>query len=105
MVTKMSSDNNISMNKELRKWIQESKEAIKLSSDKKGSLKKPKGKCQICGEKTATAVCLKCERFVCKSCHFKLIGICKKCIPSKIAGKWDGSHTDWEKELGVDWVG
>ena len=93
------------MNKELQEWINESKEEMKTVRAKKRKSKKPSGKCQICGEKTATAVCLKCGKSVCKACYFKIIGVCKKCIPPEIAGKWDGSKTDWEKELGVDWVG
>ena len=100
----MAVDNAASMNEELRKWLKESKDAIKISKEKKGKSKKPSGKCQVCGEKTATAVCLKCDRSVCKSCYFKIIGICKKCVPKDIAGKWDGSHPDWEKQLGVEWV-
>ncbi|MCK4901851.1 MAG: hypothetical protein KAS76_00725 [Thermoplasmatales archaeon] len=95
----------VSMNKELQEWINESKEEMKTVRAKKRKSKKPSGKCQICGEKTATTVCLKCGKSVCKACHFKIIGVCKKCIPPEIAGKWDGSKTDWEKELGVDWVG
>jgi late competence protein required for DNA uptake (superfamily II DNA/RNA helicase) len=101
----MSKDSHESMNEELRRWLAESKKEIKTSKEKSTKAKKPKGKCQICGEKTAEAVCLKCEKFICKSCYFKLIGICKKCVPPEIAGKWDGSHPDWEKELGVEWVG
>ena len=101
----MSGDDNVTMNEELRKWMKESKEKIKDSKAKKGKSKIPSGKCQICGEKIAEAVCLKCDRSVCKSCYFKIIGICKKCVPPEIAGKWDGSHPDWEKQLGVDWVG
>ena len=101
----MSRDDNVAMNEELLKWILESKDEIKTSKAKKSKTKKPKGKCQVCGEKNATTVCLKCGRSVCKSCHFKIIGVCKKCIPPEIAGKWDGSHPDWEKELGVEWVG
>lgn len=95
----------VSMNKELQEWINESKEEMKTVRAKKRKSKKPSGKCQICGEKTATTVCLKCGKSVCKACHFKIIGVCKKCIHPEIAGKWDGSKTDWEKELGVDWVG
>jgi len=99
------SKNNVKMNKELQEWISESKDKVKAAKAKKGKSKKPSGKCQVCGEKTAQAVCLKCGKSVCKACHFKLIGVCKKCIPPEIAGKWDGSHPDWEKELGVEWVG
>jgi len=39
---------------------------------------------KICGEKTATTVCLKCGKSVCKACHFKIIGVCKKCVPPEI---------------------
>jgi hypothetical protein len=101
----MSLDKDVSMNEELRRWIMESKEDIRLLKDKKGNLKKPSGKCQVCGQRTATAVCLKCGKFICKTCHFKIIGVCKKCVPPEIAGQWDGSHPNWEKKLGVEWVG
>ena len=101
----MTTKKNSSMNEELKKWLQDSKNDIKLSKDKKGEKKTPKGRCQVCGEKNATFICLKCKRSVCKSCHFKLIGICKKCVPKEIASKWDGSNPDWEKNLGVEWVG
>jgi len=93
-----------SMNEELRKWLRDSKDEIKIIKEKKGKSKKPSGKCQVCGEKNATSVCLKCGRSVCKSCYFKIIGICKKCVPKEIARKWDGSDPDWEKQLGVEWV-
>jgi hypothetical protein len=93
------------MNEELKRWIQESKKEVRALEEKKDKIgKKPSGKCQICGKKTAEHVCIKCEKFVCKSCYFKIIGICKKCVPSSISDKWDGSCPDWEKELGVDWV-
>jgi hypothetical protein len=95
---------NISMNKELLRWKRESENKIKKSEINKEKPKKPSGKCQICGKREAEAVCLKCGKSVCKSCYFKIIGICKKCVPPEIAGKWDGSKPDWEKELGVEWV-
>ena len=95
-----------SMNKELQEWINESKDKVESTKKSKDKQKKiPSGKCEICGEKTAKVVCIKCGRSVCKDCYFKLIGVCKKCVPKDIAGKWDGSRTDWEKELGVEWVG
>ncbi|KYK34591.1 MAG: hypothetical protein AYK22_05110 [Thermoplasmatales archaeon SG8-52-3] len=100
----MVAKNDSSMNEELKKWLQESKEEIKTSRKKMKKAKIPSGKCQICGEKNATSLCLKCNRSVCKSCYFKLIGICKKCVPKEIASKWDGSNPDWEKQLGVEWV-
>ena len=102
----MTKTTSVSMNEELLKWINQSKDTVKISKSKKSKpKKKPSGKCQICGEKTAEHVCIKCERSVCKSCYFKIIGVCKKCVPKDIASKWDGSHPDWEKELGVEWVG
>ena len=100
---KMTESKKVAMNKELQRWIEETKQDIK-DAKKTKSLKKPKGKCEICGKKIAKHVCIKCEKSVCNSCYFKIIGVCKKCIPPVIAGKWDGSHPDWEKELGVDWV-
>jgi hypothetical protein len=100
-------DDQIIMNEALRRWINEKqcKSVKKDSILNKNSEKKLKKKCEICGKKTAVAVCIKCERSVCKSCHFKIIGVCKKCIPQDIAKKWEGSGPDWEKELGVEWVG
>jgi 5-methylcytosine-specific restriction endonuclease McrA len=94
-----------SMNDELKRWIQESKKEVKALEENTDKVKKkPSGNCQICGEKTAKHVCIKCERFVCNSCYFNIIGICKKCVPPGISDKWDGSCPDWEKELGVDWI-
>lgn len=100
----MKRKSKVQMNKELQEWIEESKKKIQIDVKKKAQLKKPSGKCQICGEKKAESVCLKCERSVCSSCYFKLIGVCKKCVPSDIAEKWEGKHPDWEKVLGVEWV-
>ena len=100
----MSSDKKVSMNKELQKWINDSKKDLKNLKSKKGKSLKPSGKCQICSVKQAEFVCLKCKRSVCKSCYFKIIGICKNCIPKEIAKKWDGSLPDWEKKLGIKWV-
>jgi hypothetical protein len=100
----MGTNNETSMNEELRKWLNESKDTIKTSKKEDKKSKKPSGKCQVCGEKNATTICLKCKRSVCKTCYFKLIGICKKCVPKEIASKWDGSNPDWEKQLGVQWI-
>ena len=100
----MIDDNNVKMNMDLKKWIQESKkETIKKKIIEK-DIKEPEGKCQICGEKKAIAICLKCNRSICNSCYFKIVGICKKCIPSEITSKWEGSQPDWEKQLGIEWV-
>lgn len=102
----MSEEANTSMNDELRRWIIEKSQEAKANDNKEDKgLKKPSGKCEICGEKNATSVCIKCGKSVCKSCYFKLIGVCKKCVTSDIAAKWDGSRPDWEKELGVEWIG
>jgi hypothetical protein len=100
----MISDENASMNKELQKWLNESKKNIKNYKNKKDENIEVSGACQICGVKKAEVVCLKCNRPVCKSCYFKIIGICKMCIPKEIAKKWDGSNPDWEKKLGIEWV-
>ena len=94
------------MNKELEEWIRQSKDRVgTIKKSKKKQKTKPSGKCEICGERASKEVCIKCGRSVCKSCYFKIIGVCKKCVPKEIAGKWDGSNPDWEKELGVEWVG
>ena len=103
----MSDDkNNADMNLELREWIDEQREKIKeiKKEEKFEDGKKPSGNCEISGDKSAEVLCIKCGKNVCKGCYFKLIHICKKCVPPEIAGKWDGSRTDWEKELGVEWV-
>lgn len=100
----MRSDKNIYMNKELQKWVNEYKKNIKNVKTKKQESNKPSGICQICGIKQSDSVCLKCGRSVCKSCYFKIIGICKMCIPKHIAKKWDGTIPDWEKKLGIKWV-
>jgi len=102
----MPNDADESMNEELKQWLKETNKEIKISGKTEDhSKKKPSGMCQICGDKTAEAVCLKCGRSICKSCYFKIIQVCKKCVPKEVAGKWDGSRTDWEKKLEVKWVG
>ena len=101
----MSNGSNVSMNEALREWINESKEEIRLTQKRrKKSKKKPSGKCSICGKNDAVAFCLKCNKPVCSSCYFKIIGICKNCITEDVARKWAGSRPDWEKELGIEWV-
>ena len=102
----MSRDSKASMNEELRQWLMDTKEEAKKSKNRKQSLKKKiSGSCQVCGERDAKVVCLKCGRNICNSCYFKIIGVCKKCIPQDIADKWEGKQPDWEKILGVEWVG
>jgi hypothetical protein len=101
----MSIDADNSMNEELKQWLKDTKEDIKSSEKNEDySNKKPSGTCHICGQRKSEIVCLKCGRSVCKSCHFKIIGVCKKCVPDEIGRKWDGSRPDWEKKLGVEWV-
>lgn len=100
----MIQKSKVQMNKELQEWIEESKKTIQINKKEKNKLKKPFGKCQICGEKKAESVCLKCEKSVCSSCYFKIIGVCKKCVPPNITEKWEGKQPDWEKILGLEWV-
>ena len=101
----MDNIENSSMNKELYQWVRETKKDIKKSKKDKEELnKKPSGPCSICGEKLAKTICLKCGNCVCLSCHFKIIGICKKCVPKETAEKWEGKPPDWEKILGVEWL-
>jgi hypothetical protein len=101
----MNNIENSSMNKELYQWIRETKKDIKESKkDKEEFNKKPSGPCSICGDKPAKTICLKCGDAVCLSCHFKIIGVCKKCVPKETAEKWEGKPPDWEKILGVEWL-
>ena len=101
----MSKDTSLSMNEELKQWLQEAKEEVKIPKGKKQIAKnKPSGKCQICGEKSAKAICLKCGKSVCGSCYFKIIGVCKRCVPKETAAKWEGKNPNWEEVLGVEWV-
>jgi len=97
-----------SMNEELKEWIKEAERDIDLpkkdGAPSEKEIKKPENKCEICGEKAARSVCIKCGRSVCQSCYFKIIGVCKKCIPQDVVEKWESKHPDWEKILGVEWV-
>ncbi|MEF8879994.1 MAG: hypothetical protein V5A64_06360 [Candidatus Thermoplasmatota archaeon] len=99
----MGESDNMSMNEELKEWLKETKKE-KSDETEDYSKKKPTGYCNICGERRATAVCIKCGRSVCPSCYFKIINVCKKCVPDDIASKWDGSRPDWEEKLGVEWI-
>ncbi|MEF8848840.1 MAG: hypothetical protein V5A68_06875 [Candidatus Thermoplasmatota archaeon] len=93
-----------SMNEELKKWLKENPKTDLKKDIKKHQEKKPWGKCQICGEKKAKHVCIKCGKSVCKTCYFKIIGVCKECVPKETAAKWEGKQPDWEQILGVEWV-
>jgi len=95
------------MNEDLKKWVTEAeKDGVLTQKIKEANNKEKKelGKCEICGEKTATSVCIKCNRAVCLSCYFKMIGVCKKCVDKETVDKWLEKHPDWEKILGVEWV-
>lgn len=96
--------NQETMNKELLDWMKETKQEIPEKENDKDSELKATGICEICGNHKAKFVCMKCHRSICPSCYFKLIGICKSCIPDEIVEKWKGDQPDWEKILGVKWV-
>ena len=93
-----------SMNKELQDWIKETRELPTENKRPIDENRKPEGKCRICGQKDANFICLKCDQSVCSDCYFKIIGVCKQCIPESIVEKWKGKNPDWEKILGVQWV-
>jgi hypothetical protein len=101
-------ENDDSMNKELREWIEhEQMHMPYLSTSQKTqdqTGRKPEGLCSVCGDNKASSICLKCGDSVCSSCYFKIIRVCKRCVPKDIAERWDGTHPDWEKVLGVEWV-
>jgi hypothetical protein len=96
------------MNEELKQWLLETKQYAELIKKRKKTSEKPKqkpmGKCHICGEKEAKAICIKCDKFVCTKDYFHLVGLCKKCLSKEIGNKWKGTKSDWEKTLGVEWI-
>ena len=96
--------NESSMNQELQDWIKETRQPPIEDKSPSESERKPEGKCWICKQKDAKFICLKCDQSVCSDCYFKIIGICKQCIPESIVEKWKGKNPDWEKILGVKWV-
>ena len=100
----MVKKNSQIMNEELMGWVKETKKEMNFSKKSKEKGDKPKGLCNICGENKAKFICIKCGKNVCLSCHFKIIGICKMCIPKETTDKWEGKPPDWEKLLGVEWV-
>ena len=81
------------MNKELLDWIKETKKEPVKESEDSPNKKQPEGNCEICGDNQSKFVCIKCEKSVCPSCYFKIIGICKSCINQEIMDKWEGKTT------------
>lgn len=98
---------NSAMNEELVEWIKTSKKQIKEQHETDSNTfieKKVKGKCQICGKNKARFVCLKCEKSVCPSCYFNIIGVCKTCVPKDYVEIWEKKSPDWKEVLEVDWI-
>jgi len=62
------------------------------------------GKCEICKINDAKFVCMRCNRKVCSSCYFNILGLCKKCVARDVVEKWKGERKNWEKVLGVEWI-
>ena len=98
---------NGAMNKELAEWIKTSRKKI-MEKHANGSdkfiEKKPEGKCQICDKNKARFLCLKCEKSVCPSCYFNIIGVCKTCVPKDYVEIWEKTTPDWKEVLEVDWI-
>ena len=92
-----------SMNKELQDWIKETRQ-IPQDEQKQPTKKMPEGTCLICGKKEAKFICIKCGKSVCPDCYFKIIGVCKQCVPESVTEKWEGKTPDWAKILDVKWV-
>ena len=92
-----------SMNKELQDWIKETRQ-IPQDEQKHSSKRTPEGICTICEEKEAKFICIKCEQSICADCYFKIIGVCKQCVPESVTEKWEGKSPDWAKILDVQWV-
>jgi len=91
-------------NSELQKWLEEQHpDLTKLKKDSAKS-KKPRGKCNVCGKAAAKFICLKCEKPVCPTCYFNIIGVCKNCVPEETVRKWKEENPNWEKILGVEWI-
>ena len=103
--TSSKTSRTIEMNEELKQWLTEQdKQQLEKTISHHMKHKQPKGMCQICGTTTAKAVCLKCNRFVCSSCYYHLVGLCQKCLSKETVETWKQQKPDWEKLLGVDWV-
>ncbi|HHH79349.1 MAG TPA: hypothetical protein ENL13_00415 [Thermoplasmatales archaeon] len=93
------------MNRELELWIKETEEK-KLKKAIKESKKAEEitGKCEICKERDAKFVCIKCHRKVCASCYFSILGLCTECVSKEVVEKWKQENPDWEKKLGIEWI-
>ncbi len=104
-MSKESSNSDKSMNKDLREWIRETKHTFtRIKEEGVQHTKRPLGKCSICKNNRAQFICLKCGQSVCPSCYYTLIGICKTCIPTEIAEKWDRTHPHREKQRNEEWI-
>jgi len=95
-----------SMNEDLKQWLtKEDKQNLDKKIETHKKLKKPRGMCKICGKNKANEVCIKCNKSVCNTCYFNIIGLCENCLTKETVEKWKNKRPDWEKVLGVDWVG
>ena len=74
------------MNEELKKWMKE--HGIDVEKIKEEKEEKIEGKCMICFSKDAEHKCINCGKFVCLSCFWKMLGICKECITEGMMKKW-----------------
>ena len=92
------------MNEDLEEWLHETPEKITDDIDSTNQMKKPKGKCKICGTHSATAVCVKCGKPVCNDHYYHIIGVCEKCLSKDTVEKWKKHNPNWKKMLGVDWL-
>lgn len=108
------------MNKDLQAWAKEATAhdaSLKntQNKDQKKEKKTPQGACEICGEELAKNICTNCNRSVCNTCYFQLLGLCEYCIPADTVKEWKTPKTKKEeidpetkekiKEvLEVDWV-
>jgi len=108
------------MNKDLQTWAKEAAPhdtslQQKQKEDDHQPKKTPTGKCEICGEENAKNICTNCNRAVCNTCYFQLLGLCEYCIPADTVKEWktpktkpqttDEEDTEKIKKVTeVDWV-
>jgi len=104
--TKTAQENKNSgiMNEDLESWVNETPKKISDDSSENKKIKKPKGKCKICGDHAATSICVKCGTPVCNSHFYHIIGVCEKCLSKETVEKWKKHNPNWKKLLGVDWL-